>query len=58
MEGTAKKVRVLLRFKETWEEKGAEKNRMMWVVTTLETADYRVKSEISEKKIIFLNPAA
>lgn len=49
MEGVEKKVRVL-RFKETWKEKGAEKSRTMWVVTTLETADYRTIWKMMNKR--------
>ena len=41
MEGCPYKLRVV-RYHEQWEENGKETERFMWLVTTLEAADYRV----------------
>lgn len=41
MEGCRYKLRVV-RYHEQWEEKGEKAERFMWLVTTLETAGYRV----------------
>lgn len=44
MEGCRYKLRVV-RYHEQWEEKGEKAERFMWLVTTLETAGYRVLCE-------------
>ena len=45
MEGCPYKLRVV-RYHEQWEENGKETERFMWLVTTLEAADYRVLWEM------------
>ena len=49
MENTPYKFRVV-RYEEHWEEKGKEEIRRMWLVTTLEQADYRVLWEIMNRR--------
>ena len=49
MEGCPYKLRVV-RYHEQWEENGKERERFMWLVTTLEAADYRVLWEMMHRR--------
>lgn len=49
MEGCPYKLRVV-RYHEQWEENGKETERFMWLVTTLEAADYRVLWEMMHRR--------
>ena len=49
MEGCPYKLRVV-RYLEQWEENGKETERFMWLVTTLEAADYRVLWEMMHRR--------
>ena len=49
MEGCRYKLRVV-RYHEQWEEKGEKAERFMWLVTTLETAGYRVLCEMMNRR--------
>ena len=49
MEGCPYKLRVM-RYHEQWEENGKETERFMWLVTTLEAADYRVLWEMMHRR--------
>ena len=49
MEGCPYKLRVV-RYHEQWEENGKETERIMWLVTTLEAADYRVLWEMMHRR--------
>ena len=49
MEGCRYKLRVV-RYHEQWEEKGGKAERFMWLVTTLETAGYRVLCEMMNRR--------
>ena len=49
MEGCPYKLRVV-RYHEQWEENGKEAERFMWLVTTLEAADYRVLWEMMHRR--------
>lgn len=49
MEGCPYKLRVM-RYHEQWEENGKETERFMWLVTTLEVADYRVLWEMMHRR--------
>ena len=49
MEGVPHRLRVV-RYHETWEEKGREESRWMWLVTTLEAADYRILWEMMNRR--------
>ena len=49
MEGCPYKLRVV-RYHEQWEENGKETERFMWLVTTLEAADYRVLCEMMHRR--------
>ena len=49
MEGCPYKLRVV-RYREQWEEKGGKAERFMWLVMTLETADYRVLWEMMNRR--------
>ncbi len=49
MEGCPYKLRVV-RYYEQWEENGKETERFMWLVTTLEAADYRVLWEMMHRR--------
>lgn len=49
LEGCRYKLRVV-RYHEQWEEKGEKAERFMWLVTTLETAGYRVLCEMMKRR--------
>ena len=49
MEGCPYKLRVV-RYHEQWKENGKETERFMWLVTTLEAADYRVLWEMMHRR--------
>ncbi len=49
LEGCPYKLRVV-RYHEQWEENGKETERFMWLVTTLEAADYRVLWEMMHRR--------
>lgn len=49
MEGCRYKLHVV-RYHEQWEEKGEKAERFMWLVTTLETAGYRVLCEMMNRR--------
>ena len=49
MEGCPYKLRVV-RYYEQWKENGKETERFMWLVTTLEAADYRVLWEMMHRR--------
>ena len=49
MEGCRYKLRVV-RYHEQWEENGEKAERFMWLVTTLETAGYRVLCEMMNRR--------
>ncbi|HCH82849.1 MAG TPA: hypothetical protein DE316_07175 [Eubacterium sp.] len=49
LEGCRYKLRVV-RYHEQWEEKGEKAERFMWLVTTLETAGYRVLCEMMNRR--------
>ena len=49
LEGCPYKLRVV-RYHEQWEENGKERERFMWLVTTLEAADYRVLWEMMHRR--------
>ena len=49
MEGCRYKLRVV-RYHEQLEEKGEKAERFMWLVTTLETAGYRVLCELMNRR--------
>lgn len=49
MEGCRYKLRVV-RYHEQWEEKGEKAERFMWLVTTLETAGYRVLCKMMNRR--------
>lgn len=49
IEHSAHKLRVV-RYHEKWEEKGKETERWMWLVTTLEHADYRILWEMMNRR--------
>ena len=49
MEGCRYKLRVV-RYHEQQEEKGEKAERFMWLVTTLETAGYRVLCEMMNRR--------
>ena len=49
MEECRYKLRVV-RYHEQWEEKGEKAERFMWLVTTLETAGYRVLCEMMNRR--------
>ncbi len=49
MEGCPYKLRVV-RYHEQWEENGKETERFLWLVTTLEAADYRVLWEMMHRR--------
>ena len=47
--GSPHKLRVV-RYREKWEEKGKESECWMWLVTTLEHADYRILWEMMKRR--------
>ena len=49
IENSPYKLRIV-RYREKWEENGKEKERWMWLVTTLEHADYRVLWEMMNRR--------
>lgn len=49
MEECRYKLRVV-RYHEQWEEKGEKAERFMWLLTTLETAGYRVLCEMMNRR--------